>query len=85
MFKVIMFNKTLSKFNSFESMEIWQLAREINKEVFSLYQNSQLKKDSALWHQMNKASGSVMDNIAEGFERNGNKEFRQFLSVAKAS
>ena len=66
-------------------MEIWQLAREISKEVFHLYQNSLLKKDWALWHQMNKSSGSVMDNIAEGFERNGNKEFRQFLSVAKAS
>lgn len=77
--------KTLSKFKSFESMEIWQLAREISKELFHLYKSSPLKQDSALWHQINKASGSVMDNIAEGFERNGNKEFRQFLSVAKAS
>jgi len=80
-----MFKKALSKLKSFESMEIWQLAREINKEIFHLYKSSPLKQDSALWHQMNKASGSIMDNIAEGFERNGNKEFRQFLSVAKAS
>ena len=66
-------------------MEIWQLAREISKEVFHLYQNSLLKKDWALWHQMNKSSGSVMDNIAEGFERNGNKEFIQYLYHAKGS
>ncbi|MGB5316775.1 MAG: four helix bundle protein [Robiginitalea sp.] len=66
-------------------MEIWKLARDISVEIFRIYQESELKRDYALWNQMNRSSGSIMDNLAEGFERNGNKEFRQFLSVAKAS
>ena len=68
-----------------EDLDIWMRAREICKLVYKLYRTSDLKKDPILYDQINKSSGSIMDNIAEGFERNGNREFIQFLSISKAS
>ena len=78
-------NHNVRAMNAFEDLKIWQIARQLCDEVFQLYKSSDLQYDKVLWNQMNKSSGSIMDNIAEGFERNGNREFRQFLSVAKAS
>ncbi|HIB47575.1 MAG TPA: four helix bundle protein [Flavobacteriaceae bacterium] len=75
----------MAKIEKFEDMEIWQLAREICMDVWSLIDNTPLNKDYKLREQINKSSGSVMDNIAEGYERDGNKEFINFLSIAKAS
>lgn len=69
----------------FEDLDIWNDARVINKQIFEIAINTELKKDYRLYGQIDGASGSIMDNIAEGFERNGNKEFVQFLSIAKAS
>ncbi len=69
----------------FEDLEIWQLAREICKDVWCIIQNTSLQKDYKLREQINGASGSIMDNISEGFERDGNREFINFLSIAKAS
>jgi four helix bundle protein len=69
----------------FEDLEIWQEARKLSKEIIFLSKNTELKKDFKFNAQIKDSSGSVMDNIAEGFERNGNLEFRQFLSIAKGS
>lgn len=69
----------------FEDLEIWQSARIISKKIHLLSLETELKNDFGLKNQIKNSSGSVMDNIAEGFERGGNLEFRQFLSVAKAS
>ncbi|WP_423820087.1 four helix bundle protein [Salinimicrobium sp. TIG7-5_MAKvit] len=70
---------------NFEDLEIWKSARGICNDIFKITQNFDLKSDYKLYDQMNGSSGSVMDNIAEGFERNGNREFIQFLAIAKAS
>lgn len=75
----------MSSITKFEDLEIWKLAREICQELYLLREKSGLRTDYRLYDQINGSSGSIMDNIAEGFERNGNKEFAQFLSIAKAS
>ena len=69
----------------FEDLEIWQDARKLSKEIILISKNTELNRDFKLKAQIKDSSGSVMDNIAEGFERNGNAEFRQFLSIAKGS
>jgi len=71
--------------HKFEDLEVWQKAREINKYVFVLTNKEKFSKDYALKDQIKRASGSVMDNIAEGFERGGNKEFINFLTFSKGS
>ena len=75
----------MATITKFEDLEIWQEARKLAKEVFILSKETDLKTDFRFKEQIKASSGSVMDNIAEGFERNGNLEFRQFLSVAKGS
>jgi len=67
----------------FEKLEIWQLARAQANELWQVYSTNAFSKDFELKNQL--AVRSVMDNIAEGFERSGNKEFINFLLIAKAS
>jgi len=73
----------MAKIEKFEDLEIWRLAREICQKIEFLIQNTNLKTNYSLKDQIDRSSGSIMDNIAEGFERNGNREFIQFLSIAK--
>jgi four helix bundle protein len=75
----------MGKFNSFEEIISWQKAREFNKRIYSATQSDTFKKDFELVKQIRKASISITSNIAEGFERNTDKEFIYFLFVAKAS
>jgi four helix bundle protein len=75
----------MATITTFEELDIWQLGREICQDVWDKFENSALGKDFELRNQMNRSSGSIMDNIAEGFERNGRKEFVQFLSYSKGS
>lgn len=75
----------MAHYTSFEDLEIYQLSREICQEVWGLITNTPLGRDFKLRDQINGSSGSVMDNIAEGFGRGGNKEFINFLGIARGS
>lgn len=69
----------------FEDLEIWKLSRILCDDIQKVANSTGLRQDYKLYSQIDGSSGSVMDNIAEGFERNGNREFIQFLSISKAS
>lgn len=69
----------------FEELAIFQMARELSKRIYPPTQRGDFKHDSRFVQQIRAAAGSIMDNIAEGFERNGNKEFINFLYIAKGS
>ena len=71
--------------NRFEDLVAWQNARNLSRLVFRATKKEALKHDFRLVSQWRSSSGSVMDNIAEGFDRQGNKEFIQFLSIARGS
>ncbi len=75
----------MATIKTFQELEIWQLANELSGKIFMLTQSDLLSKDFALKDQMNRSSGSITDNIAEGFGRGGRMEFIQFLSIARAS
>jgi four helix bundle protein len=74
----------MATFEKFEDISAWNKSRDLAKEIFSLI-NKELKNDQSLIWKIKKSVGSIMDNIAEGYGRGGNKEFIQFLSIAKGS
>jgi four helix bundle protein len=69
----------------FEELEIWQEARDLCKYVFKVTSQEPFAKDFRFRDQIRASAGSSMDNIAEGFNRGGNKEFYQFLSISRGS
>ena len=73
---------TISKF---EDIEAWRKGRELTRLVYRLSARGNFARDFALRDQMRRAAVSVLSNIGEGFERGGDKEFRQFLALAKGS
>lgn len=75
----------MATIKKFEDLEIWQESRILCKEIFKLSKKDNFVNDYKFKNQILSPSGSVMDNIAEGFERDGNNEFKQFLSIAKGS
>jgi four helix bundle protein len=75
----------MSKIQRFEDLEAWKIAREVTKEVYRISKNDLFINDYGLRNQICRASVSIMSNIAEGFERDGDKEFINFLSIAKGS
>jgi len=69
----------------FEDLDIWLLARKLCAKIFLFTEKGAFIKDFNFKGQIRAASGSIMDNIAEGFGRGGNKEFVNFLSIAIGS
>lgn len=75
----------MEKIRKFEDLEIFQIARGLCKDIYIITDAESFKCDYRFTQQIRAAAGSIMDNIAEGFERNGNKEFVNFLYIAKGS
>ncbi|HWN97035.1 MAG TPA: four helix bundle protein [Methylomirabilota bacterium] len=73
------------KIESFEDIESWSKARELTNLIYRHSKRGEFARDFGLRDQIRRASTSIMSNIAEGFERGGDKEFLQFLSTAKGS
>jgi len=75
----------MGKIERFEDIDAWRKARELTKAIYNVTADGKIATDYSLKDQIRRASLSIMANIAEGFEREGNKEFRQFLAQAKGS
>jgi four helix bundle protein len=75
----------MSRIERFEDLIAWQKARLLTKEIYLITRQGSFAKDYGLTNQIQRASVSIMSNLAEGFERSGLGEFHQFLSTAKAS
>ena len=75
----------MAKIERFEDLNVWQESRVLAQQVYKSVIKRKDIDDYPLKNQINKSSGSVMDNIAEGFDRKGNKEFRQFLTISHGS
>ena len=69
----------------FEDLVAWQRARELAREIYKMCRGDKIRRDFALINQLTRSAGSVMANIAEGFDRHGSKEFHRFLTIAGGS
>jgi four helix bundle protein len=75
----------MASIKKFEDILSWQKARELSSLIGSFIDEGHFKNNFRLIDQIESSAGSIMDNIAEGFERSGNREFIQFLYIAKGS
>ena len=75
----------MARVQRFEDLEAWKISREVTKEIYRISKNDLFIRAYGLRDQICRASVSIMSNIAEGFERDGDKEFINFLSIAKGS
>src|SRR5687768_8416999 len=75
----------MPRIHRFEDLEAWKIARKVTSEIYSVSRRGKFSTDFGLRDQICRATVSIMSNVAEGFERDGDKEFVNFLSIAKAS
>ena len=75
----------MATIREFHDLEVWKRSRVLCHSIYECLLSRESVRDYALKDQINRASASVMDNIAEGFGRQGNKEFRQYLAIARGS
>ena len=77
--------KNMAKIERFEDLQSWQKARQLANTVYALSANSRFKRDFRLTNQIRDAAGSVMHNIAEGFDAGTHPEFIRFLKISRRS
>ncbi len=77
--------RVMASIKKFEDIVAWQKALELNKIIYQLTQTDTIKKDFSFTDQIRRSSLSIVCNIAEGFERQSDKEFSRFLHIAKGS
>lgn len=75
----------MARIDRFDDIQAWQKAREVSAAIYKLCQVGDLAKDFGLRDQIRRTAVSVQSNIAEGYGREGNKEFKHFLRIAKGS
>lgn len=75
----------MATIKDFKELNVWKLANRLATEIYAVIKSTSLKNDFELRNQIDRSSGSIADNIAEGFDREGNREFIQYLSIAKGS
>ena len=75
----------MSKLSRFEEMEVWTLARTLNRRIYSVSAREAFSRDFGLRDQIRRASVSIASNIAEGFESQSNPSFIRFLATARGS
>ncbi len=78
-------NNEKNIYKNFEELKVWQDARILIGDIYRMSANEKLKFDFGFQDQIKRASISILNNIAEGFERNSNADFSKFLMYAKAS
>src|SRR5688572_3824922 len=75
----------MARIQRFEDLEAWKIPREVTREIYLVSRQVPFARDFGLRDQICRSSVSIMSNVAEGFERDGDKEFVNFLSIAKGS
>ncbi len=73
------------KVQRFEDLEAWQIARELANQIYKITKQESVCRDFGFVDQIRRAAISIMNNIAEGFERGSNKDFVRFLFIARGS
>ncbi len=81
----VFLTKTNMKIEKFEDIKSWKMAREVINQVYDISDRGEFMTDYAFKNQIRKSCISISSNISEGFERGGNREFANFLSIAKGS
>jgi four helix bundle protein len=75
----------MASIQRFEDIEAWKLARSLTNRIYDVTTKADFNRDYGLRDQIRRAAISIVSNIAEGYERDGDKEFLQFLFIAKGS
>lgn len=75
----------MATFSRLEEIQVWQKARHLTKQIYEATSNGRFAQDYGLRNQIQRASISIMANIAEGFGRRSDKEFANFLNMARLS